>query len=131
MKKFITINGPKSWISERKSLADAVTSAQNICDHSHEIIVREVVDFTDHTREYENQNAKDDLVVFVVNPSDVKGSIMDKSLEFEAVAALSHKTMPVEEFFDNWNNDEEVAFKEISGEFLFLCDKKSKTILAK
>jgi len=55
MRKFITINGKKSWISERKNLDAAIISAQNICDHSEEIIVREITDFTDYSKVYENQ----------------------------------------------------------------------------
>jgi len=56
MKKFITINGDKAWITQRKDLESAITSAQNICDHSKEVIVREITHFTDHTRVYTNQN---------------------------------------------------------------------------
>lgn len=56
MRKFIVINGTKAWICERKTLADAVQSAQNICDHSKEVIVREVKQFTDYSRIYENSN---------------------------------------------------------------------------
>jgi len=54
-KKFITINGSRCWITEKKSLAEAIHSAKNICDHSEEIIVREIKDFTDYTRIYTNQ----------------------------------------------------------------------------
>lgn len=55
MKKFITINGTKAWITERKSMEDAVTSAVNVCDHSKEIIVREITDLTDYTAPIENK----------------------------------------------------------------------------
>lgn len=52
MKKFITINGDRCWISERKSFEAAKMSAENICDHSQEVIVREIKDFVDYTRVY-------------------------------------------------------------------------------
>jgi len=55
MKKFITINGTNCWITEKKSLEDAINSARNICDHSEEVIVREVKNFTDYTKEYFNE----------------------------------------------------------------------------
>lgn len=55
MKKFITINGTNVYINERKNINEAIISAQNICDHSKEIIVREVKHFTDYTKIYENQ----------------------------------------------------------------------------
>ena len=53
--KFITINGSKVWITEKENLQAAINSAQNICDHSKVIIVREVTEFTDYTKEYFNQ----------------------------------------------------------------------------
>ena len=61
MPKFITINGTKAWISNKDSIVEARTSAINICDHSEEVIVRPVEDFTDHTREYYNKPADDIL----------------------------------------------------------------------
>jgi hypothetical protein len=56
-KTFIILNGKTLRIIERDSMAAAVTSAVNTCDHSHEIIVREIDYnlFTDHKREYINQ----------------------------------------------------------------------------
>ena len=42
MKKFIIINGLNATIVERESLDDARNTAINICDHSKEIIVREI-----------------------------------------------------------------------------------------
>ena len=50
MKKFLTINGSKAWISYKDNLAEARQSAVNICDHSEEVLVREIDDMTDHTR---------------------------------------------------------------------------------
>ena len=50
MKKFLTINGSKAWISYKDNLAEARHSAVNICDHSEEVLVREIDDMTDHTR---------------------------------------------------------------------------------
>lgn len=55
MKKFITINGNKAWITEKVSISKAIDSAQNICDHSKEIIVREVTEITDYTFVFTNQ----------------------------------------------------------------------------
>lgn len=55
MKKFITINGKKAWITERESMEEARNSAINICDHSEEVIVREIKHITDHTKEFENK----------------------------------------------------------------------------
>jgi len=42
MTKFIIINGKEVTYIEKKSLADAVTYCQNYCNHSEEVIVREV-----------------------------------------------------------------------------------------
>ena len=50
MKKFLTINGSKAWISYKDNLAEARQSAVNICDHSEEVLVREIDDMIDHTR---------------------------------------------------------------------------------
>tara|TARA_R110000796_G_scaffold59371_1_gene136798 strand:+ start:6885 stop:7289 length:405 start_codon:yes stop_codon:yes gene_type:complete len=61
MPKFITINGTKAWISNKDSMVEARTSAINICDHSEEVIVRPIEDFTDYTREYYNKPADDIL----------------------------------------------------------------------
>lgn len=55
MKKFITINGKKAWITEKKSMEDARQSAINICDHSEEVIVREITELTDYTKVIENK----------------------------------------------------------------------------
>jgi alanine racemase len=54
MKKFIIINGTKVRIIERISMDKAIESAENTCDHSKEIIVREITEITDHTKVYEN-----------------------------------------------------------------------------
>jgi len=56
MKKFIIINGTNLRIIERKTLSKAIESAENISDHSKEIIVREVENITDHTKELYNEN---------------------------------------------------------------------------
>lgn len=50
MKIFLVINGAKAWITERKTMESAVQSAVNLCDHSYEIIVREIEEFTDYTK---------------------------------------------------------------------------------
>lgn len=42
MKKFIIINGLNATIIQRETLEDARNTAINICNHSKEIIVREV-----------------------------------------------------------------------------------------
>lgn len=55
MKKFITINGKKAWITERDSMEEARQSAINICDHSKEVVVREIEELTDHTKIFENK----------------------------------------------------------------------------
>jgi hypothetical protein len=54
MKTYITINGKKATITERKNMEAARQSAINICDHSKEIIVREVDEITDYTKVFEN-----------------------------------------------------------------------------
>lgn len=56
-KTFIILNGKTLRIVERDSMAAAITSARNTCDHSHEIIVREIDYnlFVDHAREYIDQ----------------------------------------------------------------------------
>lgn len=41
-KTFIILNGKSLRIVQRESMEDAITSAQNTCDHSQEIIVREI-----------------------------------------------------------------------------------------
>ena len=42
MKKFIVINGKDYFTYHAPSLEDAITKAENICDHSLEVIIREV-----------------------------------------------------------------------------------------
>jgi hypothetical protein len=56
-KTFIILNGKTLRIVERNNIEEAITSAQNTCDHSQEIIVREIDydRFTDHKQEYINQ----------------------------------------------------------------------------
>jgi len=49
MKKFITINGTSAFVSEHDSIEEAIASAQNVCDHSKEILVREIESCRDHT----------------------------------------------------------------------------------
>lgn len=74
MKTFITINGKKAWITERKSMEDARQSAINICDHSNEVIVREIKELTDHTKTFENKpsyyHLMKDLIDETVNKWD-------------------------------------------------------------
>lgn len=53
-KLFLTINGKSAWISERETIDDAIQSAINICDHSEEVIVREIDTFTDYSKVYYN-----------------------------------------------------------------------------
>ena len=52
MKKFIIINGTTTQIIERENLESAIATAQNICDHSKEIIVRKVNEFIDYSKVY-------------------------------------------------------------------------------
>ena len=47
MKSFVIINGKTMWVVKRDSLADAVTTAENTCDVSKEIIVREITPESD------------------------------------------------------------------------------------
>jgi hypothetical protein len=42
MKKFIIINGLNATVVERETLEDARNTAINICDHSKEIVIREI-----------------------------------------------------------------------------------------
>jgi len=55
MRKYIIINGTKAWISEREDISAARQTAINICDHSEEVLVRELTEFTDHTKTYVNK----------------------------------------------------------------------------
>ena len=48
--KFIIINGTTALIIERASMEKAIETCQNICDHSKEIIVREVDEIMDHRK---------------------------------------------------------------------------------
>jgi len=67
MEKFITINGDRAWVSEKKSLEDARQSAINISDHNKEIIVRPIEQLTDHTRVYQNKPVDDILDDFEIS----------------------------------------------------------------
>ena len=42
MKNYIIINGKTATIIKKDSLAEAVTYCENYCDHSSEVIVREI-----------------------------------------------------------------------------------------
>ena len=42
MKTFVIINGKELAIVQRETKADAIILAENVCDHSKEIIVREI-----------------------------------------------------------------------------------------
>ena len=66
MKKFITINGDKAWVSERETLELARQSAINISDHSKEIIVREVDSFTDYSMVYEEKTILSKIEMYEV-----------------------------------------------------------------
>jgi len=48
---FVIINGTKSVLKQFDSKDDAITHAQNYCDHSLEVIVREVTEFIDSVDE--------------------------------------------------------------------------------
>ena len=50
MKKFIIINGKSARIIQRESLDMAKQTAENICDHSKEVIVREVTEVIDNSK---------------------------------------------------------------------------------
>lgn len=50
MKTFITINGTKAIIQNFKDLAEARQSAINFCDHSEEVLVREITELKDYTK---------------------------------------------------------------------------------
>jgi len=54
-KKFIIINGKEVQIIERINLDAAKQTAINICDHSKEIIVRQIENITDYSIEYINE----------------------------------------------------------------------------
>jgi len=54
-KKFIIINGKDVQIIERVNLDAAKQTAINLCNHSKEIIVREVENIIDYSIEYINQ----------------------------------------------------------------------------
>lgn len=62
MKKFLTLNGSKAWISYKEGLAEARQSAINICDHSEEVLVREIDDMTDHTRVFVENEYYDGVI---------------------------------------------------------------------
>lgn len=72
MKKFITINGKRATITERKTLDDARTSAINVCDHSKEIIVRELEEITDYTKAIEEQP------VYYTQMQDIINEVVEK-----------------------------------------------------
>ena len=57
MKRYIIINGTTAMIVERKSIDAARDTAINLCDHSQEIIVREITELTDYSKVYENMPA--------------------------------------------------------------------------
>lgn len=59
MKKFIIINGTTTKIIERENLESAIMTAENLSDHSKEIIVREVKEFTDYSKVYVNEPLKE------------------------------------------------------------------------
>mgnify|MGYP000439218481 CR=1 FL=1 len=42
MNTYIIINGNTAKTINKSSLDDAITYAQNYCDHSHEVIVRQI-----------------------------------------------------------------------------------------
>ena len=56
MKTFIIINGSIVQLIERPSIELACQTAQNVCDHSKEIIVREITKVTDYTYIFINQD---------------------------------------------------------------------------
>jgi len=47
MKKFIIINGKQVFVINKTNIQDAKHAAINLCDHSKEIIVREIEHITD------------------------------------------------------------------------------------
>ena len=55
MKKYIIINGKQVYIIERRTKEKAIEYAENVMNHSHEIIVREIENITDHTKVFINQ----------------------------------------------------------------------------
>ena len=55
METYLFINGGKAWISNKEDMEHAKQSAINVCDHSNEVIVRKITNFTD----YREQNSED------------------------------------------------------------------------
>ena len=70
-KTFIILNGKTLRIVERDSMAAAITSAQNTCDHSHEIIVREIDygQFIDHVPPPDKRPAMKRPILITPQPS--------------------------------------------------------------
>ena len=56
MKTFITINGDSAYITECESILEAKTKAENTCNNSKEVIVREINHISDF-----RQNQKKEL----------------------------------------------------------------------
>jgi len=54
MKQFLIINGKEARLIERATMEDAKKTAENICDHSKEIIVREIDLFINRGTEFLN-----------------------------------------------------------------------------
>jgi hypothetical protein len=77
MKKFITINGKKATIAQRPSLSKAIESAENICDHSKEIIVREIQSITDHTKEIEESPVLKMIAKFINSHGTIVCTVAD------------------------------------------------------
>jgi len=50
MENFITINGSKAWMHTKEDLVAAREAAINMCDHSEEVIVRPISEFTDYNK---------------------------------------------------------------------------------
>lgn len=50
MKIFIIINGDDACIIEQETIKDATILAENTCDHSKEVIVRELKTIIDYTK---------------------------------------------------------------------------------
>lgn len=52
MKHYIIINGTQAWVIKRKSMKEARKAAENTCDLSLEVIVRELKHFTIYSKEF-------------------------------------------------------------------------------
>lgn len=82
--KYIIINNKNAYVIEANDMANAKNKAINICNHSHEIIVRQINDVIRFDNDYHNKLIKD-LNTYVQHSANLTKDLQDLANEIDSL----------------------------------------------